>query len=417
MIDRSGHLSALDTLLHRFPVVAVLGPRQVGKTTLARRIFQQRGRGDWYDCEDPRDLARLGDPMLAFSRARGLVVIDEIQRRPELFPALRVLADRRPVRTRFLVLGSASGDLLRQTSESLAGRVAYHELQGFSPQEVGPLQAYDRLWLRGGFPRSFTARSLQESARWRQEFIRTFLERDVPQLGVRIPATSLRRFWSMLAHVHGNVLNWSELGRSLGVTDHVVRSYCDLLEQTFMVRLLKPWHENLAKRQVKAPKVYVRDTGILHSLLDIQDRRQLDRHPKVGASFEGYAMEALAQQLGARPEECFFWATHAGAELDLLVVRGGVRRGFEMKYTEEPKLTPSMRVAMEDLGLDHLDVIHSGGETFPLSDRIRAVSMDLVWRDVDPLQGRTLKIRTLTPNFQGAARGRPRRRRRTRRPG
>ena len=385
MVDRSGHLRAVDALLKRFPVVSVLGPRQVGKTTLARQIFERRGRGDWFDCEDPRDLARLAEPMRILSRVQGLVVIDEIQRRPELFPALRVLADRRPTRTRFLVLGSASGDLLRQSGESLAARVAYHELPGLCPQEVGPLRA-DQLWLRGGFPRSFTARSLRDSVRWRQEFIRTFLERDVPQLGVGVPATSLRRFWTMLAHVHGNVLNWSELGRSLGVSDHGVRSYCDLLEHTFMVRLLKPWHANLSKRQVKAPKVYLRDTGILHTLLDIQDQRQLERHPKVGASFEGFFVESLVLQLGARPEECFFWATHAGAELDLLVVRGKTRRGFEIKLTDEPEVTPSMRIALEDLGLDHLDVVHSGGETFPLSDRIRAVSMDLVWQDVLPLR-------------------------------
>jgi predicted AAA+ superfamily ATPase len=384
MIDRPDHLGALEALLRRFPVVAVLGPRQVGKTTLARQIFGRRGRGDWYDCEDPRDLARLGEPMLALSRARGLVVIDEIQRRPDLFPALRVLADRRPARARFLVLGSASGDLLRQAGESLAGRVAYHELSGLDVREVGAGKV-DQLWLRGGFPRSFTARSLQDSARWRQEFIRTFLERDVPQLGVGVPAASLRRLWSMLAHVHGNVLNWSELGRSLGASDHVVRSYCDLLEQTFMVRLLKPWHANLAKRQVKAPKVYVRDSGILHALLDVHDRRQLEGHPKVGASFEGFCVEALALQLGARAEECFFWATHAGAELDLLVVRGARRRGFEIKYTERPEITPSMRIALEDLRLDRLDVIHAGSETFPLSDRVRAVSVHRVRQDVPPL--------------------------------
>jgi hypothetical protein len=387
LIDRLEHLRHVDALLRRFPVVSVLGPRQVGKTTLARQLFDRRGRGDWFDCEDPRDLARLADPMLALSRKQGLVVIDEIQRRPELFPALRVLADRRPIRARFLVLGSASGALLRQSSESLAGRVAYHELPGLTPQEVGPEKASRELWLRGGFPRSFTARTLQDSVRWRQEFIRTFLEQDLPQMGVGVSAASLRRFWSMLAYTHANLLNWSELGRSMGVSDHTVRGYCDLLEQSFMLRVLKPWHHNLGKRQVKAPKIYLRDTGILHTLLDVQDRRQLERHPKVGASFEGYFVESLALQLGARPEECFFWRTHAGAELDLLVVRGKVRRGFEIKFTEEPSVTPSMRSALEDLGLDHLDVIHAGGETFPLSDRIRAVSMDRAWQDVKPLRG------------------------------
>src|SRR5262245_2697219 len=259
LVDRSGHLKDVEALLRRFPVVTVLGPRQVGKTTLARQIFDHRGRGDWFDCEDPRDLARLAEPMLALSRAQGLVVIDEVQRRPELYPVLRVLADRRPVRTRFLVLGSASGALLRQTSESLAGRVAYHELPGLTPREVGPLKAYQQLWLRGGFPRSYTARSLRDSVRWRQEFVRTFLEQDLPQMGVGVSAASLRRFWSMLAYNHANLLNWSELGRSMGVSDNTVRGYCDLLEQSFMVRVLKPWHHNLSTRQVKAPKIYLRD--------------------------------------------------------------------------------------------------------------------------------------------------------------
>jgi hypothetical protein len=385
MIDRGGHRTAIEGLLRRFPVVAMLGARQVGKTTLARDIARTSGRGEWFDCEDTRDLARLAEPLHALRETRGLVVIDEIQRRPELFPALRVLADQRPIRRRFLVLGSASGELLRQSSESLAGRIAYHELPGFAPHEVGRARAHE-LWLRGGFPRAYTARSLDDSIRWRQEFIRTFLERDLPQLGVRTPSPTLHRFWSMLAHVHGQILNWSELGRAMGVTDHVVRHYCDLLEQTFMVRLLKPWYENLSKRQVKAPKLYLRDSGLLHTLLDLRSRRELERHPKVGASFEGLWVESIVVQLGARPEECFFWATHAGAELDLLVLRGGERRGFEIKYTEEPAVTPSMRQALADLSLDSIDVIHAGGETYPLGDRIRAVSMDLVWRDVSPFR-------------------------------
>lgn len=381
------HRTAVAALLRRFPVVAMLGARQVGKTTLAREVSRLHGRGEWFDCEDTRDLARLAEPLHALREARGLVVIDEIQRRPELFPALRVLADQRPVRRRFLVLGSASGELLRQSSESLAGRIAYHELPGLTPDEIGPARAQE-LWLRGGFPRAYTARSMADSILWRQEFIRTFLERDLPQLGVRTPSPTMHRFWSMLAHVHGQILNWSELGRSMGVTDHVVRHYCDLLEQTFMVRLLKPWHANLSKRQVKAPKIYLRDSGLLHALLDLRDRRQLERHPKVGASFEGLWVESIAVQLRARPEECFFWATHAGAELDLLVLHGGERRGFEIKYTQEPAITPSMRQALADLSLDSIDVIHAGRETYRLSDRIRAVSMDLVWRDVAPLRRR-----------------------------
>ncbi len=346
----------------------------MGKTTLARELFAASKQGTWFDCEDPRDLARLENPMLALEGLRGLVVIDEIQRRPELFPSLRVLVDRRPLRARFLLLGSASGDLLHQSSESLAGRIAYHELSGFNLGEVGPNRLAD-LWLRGGFPRSFTARTLSTSASWRREFIRTFLERDLAQLGLRIASKSLERFWTMLAHLHGQLLNWSELGRSMSVNDNTVRGYCDALEQTFMVRQLRPWHENLRKRVVKSPKLYLRDSGLLHSLLDIGNRRELERHPKLGASFEGFAIEQITQHLGARDNECFFWRTHSGAELDLLIVRGGERLGFEVKYTDSPKVTPSMRNAQADLKLERIEVLHAGAESFELAPRIRARSI------------------------------------------
>jgi predicted AAA+ superfamily ATPase len=373
MIERSHHVAWVRRLLSEQPVVALLGARQVGKTTLARQVARSYQAGvAFFDLESSRDLAELADPLLALEPLRGLVVLDEVQRRPDIFPTLRVLADR-PRGARFLVLGSASPELLRQTSETLAGRIALHHLDGLSLQEVGSRRASD-LWLRGGFPRSFVARTLGTSLRWRHDLVSTYLERDLPQLGIRVPSTTLLRFWTMLAHVHGQILNWSELGRSMAVSDATIRHYVDLLASTFMVRVLPPWHENLSKRQVKAPKIYIRDSGILHALLDIETMHALEQHPKIGASWEGFCVESLIAQLGARPEQCYFWATHAGAELDLLVVAKGRRRGFEIKRTVSPRVTPSMQVALHDLKLDSLDVIHAGQDTFPLARKIRAVS-------------------------------------------
>jgi predicted AAA+ superfamily ATPase len=381
MLHRPVHLAEVRRLLRDNPVVALVGARQVGKTTLARELSRSwRGPTDHFDLEDPRDVARLADPMLALSAASGLVVLDEVQFRPDLFPVLRVLADRaRPAR--FLVLGSASGELLQQGSESLAGRIAWKELPPLGLDEVGPDQG-PRLWLRGGFPRSFTARNGPASAQWRRDFIRTFLERDLSRLGVGVQPAAMGRFWNMLAHWHGQTMNWSELGRAMGTADHTIRRYVNLLEATFMVRQLRPWHENLGKRQVKAPKVYLRDSGLLHSLLELVDLRHLERHPKVGASWEGFCIDAVARQLRARPEECHFWATHGGAELDLLVVRGQQRRAFEVKRTSAPQITPSMRTALADLRLKTLDVIHAGDRTFPLSRQIRAVSWRRIAEDI-----------------------------------
>jgi hypothetical protein len=374
MIERPHHVAWVRRLLSEQPVVALLGARQVGKTTLARQVARSYGAGvEYFDLESSRDLAKLADPLLALEPLRGLVVLDEVQRRPDIFPTLRVLADR-PRGARFLVLGSASPELLRQTSETLAGRIAFHHLDGLSLREVGSRRASD-LWLRGGFPRSFVARTLGTSLRWRRDFVSTYLERDLPQLGIRVPSTTLLRFWTMLAHVHGQILNWSELGRSMAVSDATIRHYVDLLASTFMVRMLPPWHENLSKRQVKAPKIYIRDSGILHALLDIETMRALEQHPKIGASWEGFCVESLIAQLGARPEQCYFWATHTGAELDLLVVAKGRRRGFEIKRTVSPRVSPSMQVALHDLKLDSLDVIHAGQDTFPLARKVRAVSL------------------------------------------
>jgi predicted AAA+ superfamily ATPase len=384
-IPRSGHETRLRALLRAFPVVAVVGARQVGKTTLARRIARGwPGGGTFFDLEDARDVARLEDPLLALAGRRGLVVLDEVQRRPDLFPALRVLADRRRRPARFLVLGSASPDMLRQSSESLAGRIAFHELGGFSLGEVGA-RHLDRLWLRGGFPRSYLARSPELSRTWRMSFVRTFLERDLPQIGVQVPAQALERFWAMLAHYHGQVWNSSEFARSFGVSDVTVRRYLDVLTGTFVVRQLRPWSENLAKRQVKSPKVYLSDSGLLHQLLDVRSMAELERHPKIGASWEGFAIAAVVDRLRVRWDECYFWATHAGAEIDLLVVRGRTRLGFEIKRTSAPAVTRSMRTALHDLKLARLDVVHAGASTFPLASRIRAVALGRLLEDLRPL--------------------------------
>jgi uncharacterized protein len=374
-IERKAHLARVKQLLKQSPVVAVLGPRQVGKTSLARHVARAlpRGKSRHFDLEDPRDVAELEEPMLALEPLRGLVVLDEIQLRPALFPVLRVLADRPRAPARFLVLGSASPELLRQGSETLAGRIAFHELTGFDLKEVGE-QQLDRLWQRGGFPRSYLARSQGASVDWRRDFVRTFLERDVPRLGSAIPARTLERFWTMLAHCHGQVWNGSELGRALGVSHTTVRAYLDLLAGAFVARELRPWTENLGKRLVKSPKVYVADSGLLHVLLDLKSPGELMRHPKVGASWEGFIVAQIVRALGARWEECFFWATHAGAELDLLVVRGRQRLGFEIKRTDSPRVTASMHAALKELGLERLDLVHAGKRSFPLGAGIRAVA-------------------------------------------
>lgn len=382
MILRERHLTAIQLLLRQFPVVAILGARQVGKTTLAGELLRRtKGPGERFDLEDPADLARLSDVKLALGNLKGLVVIDEIQRRPEIFPVLRVLADRRPQQTRFLVLGSASPELLRQSSETLAGRIAFHTLSGFDLGEVG-IAKLEPLWLRGGFPLSFLARSHDASFTWRQSFIRTFIERDLPQLGVRVPATTLSRFWSMLAHYHAQVWNSSEFARSFGVTDKTVRHYLDTLHAAQVLTVLQPWHENIRKRQVKSLKVYLQDSGLLHGLLGIRDHRDLERNPKIGASWEGFLLRQVAESLGATPHECFFWAMHAGAELDMLWVRGRRRWGFEFKRTTSPKLTPSLLTAIETLRLQRAFVIHAGEKTFPLHKQVTAVAATRLLSDI-----------------------------------
>ena len=371
MILRKQHLARIRLLLGEFPVVALLGARQVGKTTLARSMAEEhQDPVAWFDLEDPVDLVRLETPGLELRSLRGLVVLDEIHRLPDIFQLLRVLADRPGSPARFLVLGSASIELLRQTSESLAGRVAFHVLDGFDLTEVDDLE---RLWLHGSFPRSYLASLDSASRRWRDGFIQTLLARDLPDLGSTIPSATLRRFWTMLAHWHGQLWNGAEFGRAFGVSHTTVRRYLDLLTSVFVVRQLQPWFENISKRQVRSPKVYIADSGILHALLGLTDRTDVMSHPKVGASWEGFVIQQIVQVMRAPPELCFHWSTHTGAELDLLVLDGSRRYGFEVKRSEAPRLTRSMRSAVETLGLDRLDVVHAGAERYRLAEKVRAL--------------------------------------------
>lgn len=359
------------------PVVGLLGPRQCGKTTTARQFIKDTAQGasvHYFDLEDPSHLAQLESPELVLNRLKGLVVIDEVQKIPDLFPLIRVLVDRPSPRVQFLILGSASRDLIRQGSETLAGRIQFLELSPFSLTEVGTANQ-TTLWLRGGFPRSFLAPTLQDSAAWRRSFVSSYLERDIPALGFQIPASHLRRFWMMLVHYHGQLFNASELGRSLGVADTTARRYLDILSGTFMVRSLSPWTENIAKRQVRSMKIFFRDAGLFHTLLGVQTEKELYHHPKLGASWEGFAVEEVIRCLGASSEECYFWATHGEAELDLLVFKGTKRLGFEIKHSLTPRLTPSMRIAQKDLALDSLTVITPGEGTFPLGRGIDAVGL------------------------------------------
>jgi predicted AAA+ superfamily ATPase len=386
MIERRQEIDTLHGLLKRHPVVGIIGARQVGKTTLARFFVKESQlKSSYFDLENPEDIARLADPMLVLKDLKGLVVIDEVQRLPDLFQVLRVLVDRPRLPLRFLVLGSASPDLLRQSSETLAGRIVYHELNGFAFDEIGT-ERQKRLWLRGGFPRAYLARTNSQSNEWLRGFIRTFLERDLPQLGITIRSTTLQRFWTMLAHYHGQIWNSSEIGRSFGVADTTVRNYLDLMTSALVIRQLQPWHENISKRQVKAPKIYITDSGVLHTLLNLRSMMELEGHPKVGASWEGFLLQQVIRRLQAFSEECYFWATHGGAELDLFVLRGRRRYGFEFKRTTSPRVTPSMRSALSDLKLNRLDVIHAGENTFPLGEKIRAVSWQRLLVDVQPLK-------------------------------
>jgi hypothetical protein len=375
MIPRAELRTRIDAALERSPIVVLTGPRQCGKTTLARELLSADSE-NYFDLEDPASLARLQEPMTALRPLSGLVVIDEVQRFADLFPALRVLADRAPSPARFLILGSASGALLRQTSESLAGRAERVLMGGFSLAEVGSDQA-DDLWRRGGLPRSFLAATEADSVSWRSQFIQALMERDLPQWGVRVPAVALRRFWTILAHYHGRIWNATDPAASMGVGTKAVRHYLDLLTDAYMLRRLQPWHANLRKRQVKAPKVYVRDTGLLHELLGISTAAELYTHPKLGASWEGFAIE---QVLAGQPhDDAFFWATHQGAEIDLVLRRGERLLGVECKRVDAPRLTASIRIALEDLGLERVVVVYPGERRYPITDSVEALPLrDLV---------------------------------------
>ena len=383
MIARFAAAARLKTALEENPVCALLGPRQCGKSTLAREFSDGR-EVRWFDLEDSGDRAALRQPELALSPLRGLVVIDEVQREPGLFAALRPLADRRGAPARFLVLGSASPTIVRGVSESLAGRVGFVDLGGLNLAEVGP-KARDALWLRGGFPRSFLATTDPASARWRSDFLRTFLEQDLPQLGVRTAAETLRRFWTMIAHFHGQVWNGAEFARALSASEPTARHYLDLLCGTYMVRRLQPWHTNLGKRELKAPKIYVRDSGLLHRLLGITDRDSLLSHPKLGASWEGFALEQILAACGA--EDTYYWATHNGAELDLVLFRRGKAWGVEFKVGDGPTMTKSLQIALGDLKLERAWIVHAGTKTYPVNERVDALPLHKLRELVDTIMG------------------------------
>ena len=369
-IQRTHYIDKIEFLFKVNPIVAILGPRQCGKTTLAHLYAQRQNHWPvihWFDLENPNDLARLDSPMLSLGELSGLIVIDEIQKRPDLFPALRVLIDQHRGKQHYLILGSASRDLLQQSSETLAGRISYMELNPFSYPEVDHL---NQLWLRGGFPDSYLAPDNAISWEWRKAYISTFLERDIPNLGIQVPPATLRRFWMMVAHYHGNIFNASEIGKSLGIAHTTARHYLDILTGTFMIRELAPWIENIDKRQIKSPKIYFRDSGIYHSLLNVVNDDALHHHPKLGASWEGFAIEEIIRKHNGEPGEIYFWGVHNQCELDLFIIKNGKRLGFECKYTDRPTITKSMQIALEMLQLDKLTIIYPGKDSFVLGENI-----------------------------------------------
>jgi hypothetical protein len=394
LVSRRNLLTRIEKRFRSEPIVLLLGPRQCGKTTLARQFASGR-KVEYFDLEAPADHDRLAQPMTALEPLRGWVVIDEAQLRPEVFPVLRVLADRRPLPARFLLLGSASPDLVRDISESLAGRVALVSMAGFDLSEAGTT-TIRKLWWRGGFPRSFLARNDDESCAWRDDFIQTFLERDLRRFGVQVTPIALRRFWSMSAHYHAQIWNASEIGRSLGEAHTTVKRHLDILCGAFVLRQLPPWFENIGKRQVKAPKVYVRDSGLLHSLIGIQSFAALEAHPKLGASWEGFALEVILRACGDR--DAFFWSTQGGAELDLLLFLGGRRYGFEFKYADAPRVTKSLRIAREDLQLRKAFIVHPGRQTYPLEDWVEALSIRGIQPRMEDLAKGRWETRSASPS-------------------
>ena len=366
LILREHYLEQVRKALGRSPVTALIGPRQCGKTTLARQLMPT-GQSQYFDLEDPVIAHLLEQPMTALQSLRGLVVIDEAQRQPNLFPVLRVLADRETSPATFLILGSASPELSRQSSESLAGRVEIIEMRGFDLGEL-PAEAQETLWQRGGFPRSYLAADDESSATWRKNFIRTFLERDLAALGFGLSPSLMARFWTMLAHYHAQIWNGSEIAASLGIAPNTARAYLDALEQTYMIRRLLPWHANLGKRLVKTPKIYFRDSGLFHTLCGVHSSASLMTHPKLGASWEGFALEEILQ--AQQPDHVWFYAVHSGSELDLLMEIGGRRIGVEFKRADAPRASRSMHLAIADTHLDELWVVYPGTRAYALDDRI-----------------------------------------------
>lgn len=366
-MQRTLHLSMIEYYFQVTPIVALLGPRQCGKTTLALEYATQLKLVTHFDCENPMHLLRLENPMVTLQDLEGLIIIDEVQLKPDLFPVLRVLIDRNKDKQRYLLLGSASRDLIQHSSETLAGRISYFELTPFTFLETNDVK---KLWLRGGFPLSYLAKTDLLSMAWRQEYIKTFLERDIPNLGIRVAPHTLRRFWMMLLSYHGNILNASDLGRSLGFSHTAINHYLDILSGTFMIRILRPWFENMSKRQVKAPKLYFRDSGIMHTLLGVSTMEELYNNARLGASWEGFAMEEVIRRSQVDENSCYFWATHADAELDVIIFKNGKRFGFAFKYSDAPKITKSMRIAFDDLKLDSLTVVVPTETYFLLDDKI-----------------------------------------------
>ncbi len=373
-IEREALYQQIETALGRSRIAALLGPRQCGKTALARHYATGK-KTEYFDLEDPTDARRLENPLPALERLDGLVVIDEIQRKPGLFQLLRVLVDRQPLPARFFILGSASPDIIRHSSETLAGRIEFIYMSGFDLEEVGT-QHITQLWQRGGFPLSYLAQNNEDSAVWRDNFIHTFLERDLRNFGIESPPAQLHRFWIMLAHIHGQIWNAAQLATSLGLSSMTMRRYLDILQGAYMVRVLPPWHENIKKRQVKSPKVYIQDSGLFHSLIEIRDPRTLLRHPTLGASWEGFALGQIVRHFQVRTP--YFWATHAGAELDLFFTIDGKRYGFEFKYSDAPGTTHSMHIALKELQMEHLFVIYPGLKAYPLQENMTAVPLSQI---------------------------------------
>ena len=364
IVNRNDDIAGIRNLIRVFPVTAILGPRQCGKTFLAKRIEH----GYYFDLENPRDIAKLENPQINLENLAGTIIIDEVQRNPLLFPLIRYLVDNNK-KQRYILLGSASLDLIKNSSESLAGRIGYYDLGGFSIFDTKETNLR-KLWLRGSFPLSYLSKNERDSLVWRDNYIRTFLERDIPQLGINIPSATLRRFWTMICHYHAQVVNYSEIGRSFGISDMTVRKYIDILKNTYMIRVVEPWYVNIGKRLVKRPKLYLRDSGILHSLLSITNIDELLSHNKLGASWEGFAFENVAKSIAKRNEELFFWSTHTGTEVDLFWQHKGKNWAVEFKYSDAPSMTRSMHAALEDLDLSHLWIVYPGKEDYKLSQRI-----------------------------------------------